>query len=125
MKIINFREQDIPAICKGKKIRTCRKIEDFDKFKEGDIVEFKANYSHCSFASAIIKKVEKCEDITEEPLEFFKELGYDSKRAYFMENFNQVLESSQRCVISFYVFALSLNSYYFQYLTKSREKRAK
>ena len=123
MKQIIFRESDIPLICKGKKIKTCRDVTNYLFFKKGQMVEFKANYGHCGFANAFVEDVEIIEDITKQKAEFYKELGYQSKKQYLAEPFNKGNQDKARCVITFSVFAISLNDYYFKYLIEAKERR--
>lgn len=125
MKRIFFKESDILPINKMTKEMTCRQVSQKDKYEIGDRLHCIAHHSAYPFATIKIVDIEEIEDITKQKAEFFKKLGYPTKKAYLSEDFNQI-EDKRRIAIHFEIVAMSVDSYcqYFRQKKYEKERQA-
>lgn len=121
MKRIFFKESDILPINKQSKEMTCRDAGQKDKYKIGEYLECIANHSAPSFATIKIVDIIEIEDITKQKAEFYKQLGYKTKKAYLSEDFNET-EDKKRICIKFKIVAMSINAYCEHFRQKKYEK---
>lgn len=126
MKRIFFKESDILPINKMTKEMTCRQVSQKDKYEIGDRLHCIAHHSAYPFATIKIIDIQEIEDITKQKAEFFKKLGYPTKKAYLSEDFNQI-EDKRRIAIRFEIVAMSVDAYcqYFRDKKYEKERQAK
>lgn len=116
-----FKESDILPINKQSKEMTCRQVSQKDKYKIGDYVDCIANHSCPPFATIVIEDIQEIEDITKQKAEFFKKLGYPTKKAYLSEDFNQI-EDKRRIAIRFRIAIMSIDAYCQKFRQRKWEK---
>jgi len=121
MKRIFFKESDILPINKMTKEMTCRQVSQKDKYEIGDRLHCIANHSCPPFATIKIVDIQEIEDITKQKAEFFKKLGYQTKKAYLSEDFNQI-EDKRRIAIHFKIVAMSIDAYCEAFRQRKYEK---
>lgn len=121
MKRIFFKESDILPINKMSKEMTCRQVSQKNKYQIGDRLNCIAHHSAYPFATIRIVDIEEIEDITKQKAEFFKKLGYPSKKAYLSEDFNET-EDKRRIAIHFEIVAMSVDAYCQYFRDKKYEK---
>lgn len=122
MKRIFFKESDILPINKMSKEMTCRPVSQKDKYQIGDRLHCIAHHSAYPFATIKIVDIQEIEDITKQKAEFYKKLGYSTKKAYLSEDFNQI-EDKSRIAIKFEIVAMSVDSYCQYFRQRKYEKK--